>query len=84
MQTRLRWSLWWGLVEFAFGENLESGFRFCVHEFGKELDTVAVNMFSYLILFIKIFYKFYTFKIFAQIMLKNCILLNTKRFIPVI
>jgi hypothetical protein len=49
MQTRLRWQLWLGLAESAFGESLESGGRFCVGVFGRNLASEAVKMFSHLI-----------------------------------
>jgi hypothetical protein len=45
------WGLWWGLVESAFGESVESGGRFCVCEFGSNVASVAVKMFSHLIYF---------------------------------
>jgi hypothetical protein len=53
MQTRLWWRLWWGLTESAFGGNLESGGRFCVGAFDRNLASVAVKMFSHLIYVIK-------------------------------
>jgi hypothetical protein len=37
--------------------NLESGGRFCVGAFGRNLVSVAVKMFSHLIYSIKNFYK---------------------------
>jgi hypothetical protein len=37
MQTRLWWSLWWGLAESAFGGSLDSGGLFCVGVFGRNL-----------------------------------------------
>jgi hypothetical protein len=61
MQTRLWWYLWWSLAEFAFDGSLESGGRFCVGAFGRNLASVAVKMFAHLI-YLKInFYKFCTF-----------------------
>jgi hypothetical protein len=66
MQTRIWWRLWWSLAESAFGEILESGGRFCVGAFGRNLASVAVKMFSHLIYFIKKFYKFCTFNIFHK------------------
>jgi hypothetical protein len=42
------------MVEFggvAFGWSLESGGRFCVGAFGRNLASVAVKMFSHLIQF---------------------------------
>jgi hypothetical protein len=53
MQTRLWWRLWWGLAESAFGGSLESGGRFCVDAFGRNLASVAVKMFSHLIKFLR-------------------------------
>jgi hypothetical protein len=43
------------------GGSLESGGRFCVGAFGRNLTSVAVKMFSHLIYFIKKFYKFCIF-----------------------
>jgi hypothetical protein len=57
MQTRL----WWGLAESTFGESLESGGRFCVGAFGRNLASIVVKMVSCLIYIIKKFYKFCTF-----------------------
>jgi hypothetical protein len=45
------------IVEHVVG----SGGRFCVGEFGRNLTSVAVKMFSHLIYFVKKFYKFCTF-----------------------
>jgi hypothetical protein len=56
MQKRL----WWGVAESVFGGSLESGFWFCVAAFDRNLASVAVKVFSHLIYFIKIFYKFFT------------------------
>jgi hypothetical protein len=44
--------LWWGL---------ESGGWFCVDMFGRNLASVTMKLFSYLIYFIKKFYEFCTF-----------------------
>jgi hypothetical protein len=41
--------------------SLESGGRFCVGEFGRNLAPVAVKMFSHTLLFIKKCYKFCDF-----------------------
>jgi hypothetical protein len=41
-----------GVWRSAFGGSLESGGRFCVGAFGRNLASVAVKMFSYLICFI--------------------------------
>jgi hypothetical protein len=43
----------WGVAESAFGGSLESGGRFCVGAFGRNVASVAVNMFSCLIYFIR-------------------------------
>jgi hypothetical protein len=68
--TRLCWYLWWGLAESAFGGSLESGGRFCVGAFGRNLTSVAVKMFSHLIYFIKKLYTFCTSIRYAKIMLQ--------------
>jgi hypothetical protein len=36
MQTRLRWRLWWGPAESAYGESPELGGRFYVGAFGRK------------------------------------------------
>jgi hypothetical protein len=41
--------------------SLESGGRFCVGAFGRNVASVAVKMCSRLIYFVRKFYKFYTF-----------------------
>jgi hypothetical protein len=46
---------WWGSGESAFGGSLESGGRFCVGAFGRNLASVAVKVSSRLIYFIKNF-----------------------------
>jgi hypothetical protein len=61
MQTWLWWRLWWVLAKSAFGGSLESGGRFCVGAFGRNLASVAVKMFSRLMYFLKKFYKCCTF-----------------------
>jgi hypothetical protein len=43
------------------GGSLESGGRFCVGAFGRNLASVVLKMFSHLIYFIKNFYKLCTF-----------------------
>jgi hypothetical protein len=48
----------------------ESGGRFCVGAFGKNLTSVAVKMFSRLIYFIKTFYNFVLSMRFTKIMLQ--------------
>jgi hypothetical protein len=60
IQTRLWWRLRWGLAKSAFGGILESGGRFCVGAFRRNLASVAVKMFSHLIYFKKKFYKLCT------------------------
>jgi hypothetical protein len=45
----------------AFGGSLESGGRFCVGAFGRNLASVALKMFSHEIYIFKEFYKFCTF-----------------------
>jgi hypothetical protein len=79
------WCLWWGLAESAFGGSLESGGRFCVGAFGRNLASVALKMFLYLIQFIKRFCKFCTFNVtFKNNAAINCIIVQQKkRFIPV-
>jgi hypothetical protein len=61
MQTKVWWRPWWGLAESAFCGSLESGDRFCVGAYGRNLASVAVKMFSHLIYFRKKFCKFCTF-----------------------
>jgi hypothetical protein len=79
MKTMLWWRLWWGLTESAFGGNLESGGRFCVGAFGRNLASVAVMMFSHLIYFIKKCYKFCTFNaICKENVAMNCITVKHK------
>jgi hypothetical protein len=66
----MQMKLLWGLAESAFGGSLESGGRFCVGAFGRNLASVAKKMFSYLIYFIKAFYKFLPPMRFARMMLQ--------------
>jgi hypothetical protein len=62
--------VWWSL-RLAGNRNLESGSRFCVCAFGRNLASAAVKMFSRLIYFIKTFYKFFLLSVrFAKIMLQ--------------
>jgi hypothetical protein len=42
-------ALWWGLDESAFVGSLESGSRFCIDAFSRNLALVAVKMISHLI-----------------------------------
>jgi hypothetical protein len=39
--------LWWGMEESAFGGSLESGGRFCVGAFGRNLVSIVVKLFSH-------------------------------------
>jgi hypothetical protein len=61
MQMILWWRLWWGLAESAFSGSLESGGRFCVGAFGRNMASVAVKIFSNSIYFIKKSFNFCTF-----------------------
>jgi hypothetical protein len=45
----------------VFGSSLESGGRFFVSAFCRNIASAAVKMFSHVIYCIKTFYKFYTF-----------------------
>jgi hypothetical protein len=44
---KCKWCLLWGLAEFAFGRSLEPDGWFCVAEFGRDMTSVAVKMFSF-------------------------------------
>jgi hypothetical protein len=67
-------------VESASGGSLESGGRFCVGAFGRNLASVAVMMFSNLIYFIKTFYKCCTFNaIFKDNVAINCVTVEHKK-----
>jgi hypothetical protein len=69
-----------GLAESAFGGSLESGGRFCVGAFGRNLASVAVKMFSHLIYFKKEFYKFCTFNAICKYdAAVNCITVQHKK-----
>jgi hypothetical protein len=71
---------WWGLAESAFGGSLESGGRFCVGAFGRNLASVAVKIFSHLIYFIRKFYKFCTFSAICKDNAAiNCITVEHKK-----
>jgi hypothetical protein len=61
MGTRLWWHLWWSLAEPAFGWSLQSGGRFRVGAFGRNLASVAMKMFSRVIRFVNRFYEFCIF-----------------------
>jgi hypothetical protein len=60
-------------VESAFGGSLESGVRFYVVLFGRNLVSVAVKVLSHLIYFIKVFIGLYILfsVLFANVMLCN-------------
>jgi hypothetical protein len=76
MQTRL----WWGLAESAFGESLESGGRFCVGAFSRNLASVAVKMFSHSICFINKFCKCCTFSAICEYNAAiNCVTVQHKK-----
>jgi hypothetical protein len=54
MQTRPRRRLWCGLAEYTFGGSLELCAQFRVGAPARNLASVAVKMFSYLILLKKV------------------------------
>jgi hypothetical protein len=85
MQTRLWWCLWCGLALSAFGGRLESGGRFGVGAFCRNLASVAVKMFSHLIHFYKKMYTFCTFNAICKdnIAKKLYHCSKQKRFTPV-
>jgi hypothetical protein len=75
-----------GVWRSVFDRSLESGGQFCVGAFGKNLASVAVKMFSYLIYFTKKFYKFCSFNAICKDNAAiSCIRLcsSQKVFIPV-
>jgi hypothetical protein len=79
MQTRLWWRLLWGLAESAFVGSLESGGRFCVGAFDRNLASVAVKMFKHFIYFLRNVINVVLSMRFAKIMLQYIVLLfNTK------
>jgi hypothetical protein len=79
MQTRL----WLGLAQFAFGGSLDSGVRFCVGAFGRNLASLAVKFFSHLIYFVKNFYEFCAFSAICKDNVAiNCITVQHKK-VPV-
>jgi hypothetical protein len=61
------------------GVSLESGGRFCVGAFGRNLASDAGKMFSHLIYFIRTSYKLYILMQFAKIMLQQIVLLFDPR-----
>jgi hypothetical protein len=62
------------------GESLESGGRFCVCAFGRNLDSVSVKTFSHLMYFIKKLYTFCTLNsICKDNAAINCIIVQHKR-----
>jgi hypothetical protein len=60
---------WWGLAESAFGGSLESGGRFCVRTFDRNLGSVVVKM-SHLLYFINVVLS----NLFSKIMLQLIII----------
>jgi hypothetical protein len=69
----------WRSVRLAKVWSLQSGDRFCIGAFGRNLASVAVKVFSHLIYFIKI-YKFCTFNaICNQNAEINCITVQHKK-----
>jgi hypothetical protein len=67
------------VAESAFGGSLESGGRFCVGAFGRNLASVAVKMFSHSMYFMKTFYKSCPWNAICKNNAKiNCITVNTK------
>jgi hypothetical protein len=72
------WRLCCGLAESEFDSNLEWGGRFCVGGV-----SVAVNLFSHLIWFVKGFYTFYTFNTICKDDAKNYNAVQYKSLIPV-
>jgi hypothetical protein len=68
------------LVGSAFGGGLESGGRFCVGAFGRNLASVAVKMFSYLVHFENKFKTFCSFNaIYKDNAAINCITVQHKK-----
>jgi hypothetical protein len=63
---------------------MESGRQFCFDAFGRNLASVALNMFSHLIYFIKMFYLdiFYLYAIFKGNATVNLITAQPKRDHP--
>jgi hypothetical protein len=71
--------VWWSLL-LAGVWSLESGGRFCVGSFDRNLASVAVKMFSHLIYFVKKFYKFCTLNAICKNNAAiNCITAQQKR-----
>lgn len=67
-------------MESAFDVNLESGGRFCVGAFRRNLFSVAVNSFSNVIYFVKKCNKFCTFDAICKyIAAINCITSQRKK-----
>jgi hypothetical protein len=65
----------------VFGWSLQSGGRFCVGAFGRNLASVAVKMFSHLICFLKKFYRLCTFRAFYKYNASlNCTTVQQKMF----
>jgi hypothetical protein len=59
--NRLWWSLWSSLAKSEFVGSLESGCRFCVGAFGRNLASVTLKTFSHLSYFTKKCYEFCVF-----------------------
>jgi hypothetical protein len=70
MQMRLWWRLWW---------SLESGGRFCVGAFGRNLSSVAVKMFSHLIYLRRDVINSVRSMRFAKTAAVNCITVQHKK-----
>jgi hypothetical protein len=71
--------VWWNLPLAGVGI-LESGGRFSVGAFGRNLASVAVKMFSHIIYSRKKFYKFFTFNsICKDNAAINCIIFQHKK-----
>jgi len=69
------------LGEPEFGGSLESGGRFCVYAFGRNFVSVALKVSSYLIHYVKKFYKLCTFNaICKDDAAINCITVHHETF----
>jgi hypothetical protein len=69
------------LAGSAFGGSPESGNRFCVGNFGRNLASIAVKMFSNVIYFMKKLYKVCTFNAICNYNAAiSCITLQHKKF----
>jgi hypothetical protein len=83
--ARIWWRLWWSVEESAFGGSLESGGRFCVGAFSRNLASVDVKMFPHLIPLIKTLFKFCTFNVVCKdnAAVNYINVQHKKRYIPV-